>query len=446
MSITFQEPASFRDRTAQVFYRDGEVHRRLDDEALSHWRCLEQTKFFRRFTDEKKLIATEEIQPGTLLHEKIPFVSYPYEWSFSMLQDAALLHLELMLAALEEDMILKDSSSYNVQWCGSHPVFIDIPSFVSHPSNQPWIGYRQFCQLFLFPLMLRAYRGIPFQPWLRGRLDGITVKECRSLMSLRDWFRGGVFRHVILHAMLTSNRPSTKIRREFKSLGFHKALIEANVRGLQRIIRRMRPAKSSTWSKYEQTWTYSETEANEKQTFVEECLDSRKWSTIWDLGCNTGRFTRLAAQRAKAVLAFDSDEVCVDALYREKITNVLPLVMNLADASPSQGWNGRERKSIGERGQADLTLCLALIHHLAIGARLPIEEVMSWLANHTRHLILEVPTTQDPMVQSLMQAHGDSSSIYSLERCEEALHMSFTILRRHSLESGSRVLYFVEKK
>src|SRR5262245_50846325 len=364
---TLAEAGSFRDRTARIFYRDGEVCRRLDDAAQSAWQRLCATTFFEAFTADGRLISTVEDSPGVLLHEKLPFISYPYEWPFGMLQDAALLCLELLHAALKEEMILKDGTAYNVQWRGVRPVFIDLPSLVPLSPGQPWIGYRQFCQLFLFPLLLQAYRGVPFQPWLRGRLDGITAEECNALLSLRDRFRPGVLRHVWLQALLQRRRPraSAQLRRNLQAAGFHKALIEANVNGLLRLVRGLqwKPA-ASAWSDYEKNWTYRTSEVAEKELFVLHALQGRRWPLVWDLGCNTGHYTRLAAANADLVVALDADQLAVELLYRHLRengpSNVLPLVIDLADASPGQGWRLRERKPLAERGRPDLVLCLAL--------------------------------------------------------------------------------------
>ncbi len=148
-----------------------------------------------------------------------------------MLKDAALLHLELLLAALDEDMILKDSSAYNIQWQGVRPVFIDIPSFEVLPPGEPWVGYRQFCQLFLYPLFLQAYKNVDFHPWLRGSIDGIDPVQINNLMSVRDRFRPGVFTNVYLQAKLQEKFSGTRkdVKNDLKNAGFNKQLIRANI-------------------------------------------------------------------------------------------------------------------------------------------------------------------------------------------------------------------------
>jgi hypothetical protein len=113
-----------------------------------------------------------------------------------MLQDAALLQLDLLIAALDEGMTLKDATPFNAQWIGTRSVFIDTASFTRAEAGIPWLGYRQFCEMFLYPLLLQAYKDVPFHPWLRGSLDGLDAGHVNQLMSLRDRLRPGVFTHV----------------------------------------------------------------------------------------------------------------------------------------------------------------------------------------------------------------------------------------------------------
>jgi hypothetical protein len=227
-----------------------------------------------------------------------------------MLKDAALLQLDLMLAALDYDLTLKDATPYNVQFRGAQPVFIDVGSFERLTPGEPWLGYRQFCMLFLYPLLLQAYKGLPFQPWLRGSLEGITPHHCRSLMSLSDLFRRGVFTHVYLHERLERRRTETArdVKRQLRAAGFGKELIVANVRRLVKLVRRLewKPAESA-WSGYEPTTSYGEDDAARKEAFVRQAVGSRSWDLVWDLGCNVGRFARIAAEHARYIVALDAD-------------------------------------------------------------------------------------------------------------------------------------------
>ena len=186
------DPASFRDPAARVLRRDGQILRYLTSAASRDWVSLSSTKFFKAFTASGRLVATKPTTSPqapplsdpwvtVLRHQTIPVVSYPYEWCFSMLQDAALLQLDLLLASLDEGMTLKDSTPFNIQWVGAQPVFIDIGSFKVADPAEPWTGYRQFCEMFLYPLFLQAYKDVPFHPWLRGSLEGVEARHCNNL-------------------------------------------------------------------------------------------------------------------------------------------------------------------------------------------------------------------------------------------------------------------------
>jgi hypothetical protein len=254
-----------------------------------------------------------------LKHQPIPFISYPYEWSFGMLQDAALLQLQLLLAALEEQMTLKDASPFNVRWRGAQPLFIDIPSFERLPPGEPWVGYRQFCQLFLYPLFLQAYKDIPFQPWLRGSLGGIEPEHCRRLLSGRALLRPGVFLHVYLQAKAQSRYAQTErdIKKELQGAGFNTALIKANVHHLRKIIQKLRwRCTQSAWSDYSDHNTYTEKDREGKKDFVRQVVRSRPWGLVWDLGCNVGVFSRIAAENARYVVAMDADHLAIERLYQ----------------------------------------------------------------------------------------------------------------------------------
>ena len=389
-----------------------------------------------------------------LRHERIPFVSYPYEWTFGMLRDAALLQLELLLSALDEDLTLKDATPYNVQWRGTEPVFIDVGSFERLRPGEAWAGYRQFCMLFLYPLLVRALRGVPFQPWLRGSIDGITPEECRRLLAGRDLRRRGVFAHVYLHAKLERRYGDRRrdLKRELRSAGFSKELIRVNVRKLERLVRSLEPRhEESAWTTYGAVNTYSEADAEGKAAFVQAAAEATRPRLVWDIGCNDGRYSRVAAGASEYVLAIDADERVVDRLYRalraEGIRNILPLVVDVADPSPALGWRNRERRTLSERGRPDLTLCLALVHHLAITRNVPIRELLDWLRSLGTALVIEFATPEDAMVERLLAAKPEGlHSDYAREPFERALGSAFAVERSEELSSGTRVLYFARPR
>jgi hypothetical protein len=452
---------SFRDPQGRVYDAGDRVLRGLSARGLESWNALECSNLFRRFTDAGKLIRTRQIDseavPAALVaddwaavleHERIPFISYPSEWCFGMLRDAALLQLELMEAALDENLILQDATPFNVQWRGAGPVFIDTPSFVPLAPGQPWLGYRQFCEQFLYPLMLQAYRSVSFRPWLRGSLEGISADQMRGLVSWRDLLRPGVLLHVCLQARFQARYRASErdVRRDLRDAGFGKELVRANVRRLTRLVRGLTPRfPAPTWSGYEKNPTYGPTDRESKEAFVQRVAQSRRWGLVWDLGCNAGHFARITANHATCVVALDSDAETIEALYRqlqaEGCDRILPLVADVADPPPNRGWRGRERKAMTERGKPDLILCLALLHHLVLGSGIPLREVVDWLAESCQHLVVEFVTRDDPMAQTLLRHESEQHADYSLPFFEQCFHQRFELLRREALGSETRILY-----
>lgn len=374
-------------------------------------------------------------------------VSYPYEWPFGMLRDAALLELDLLLAALDEGLVLKDASPYNVQWRGSKPVFVDVGSFERLREGEPWAGYRQFCTLVLYPLMLQAYKNVPFQPWLRGALEGIEPAQMRALMGFRDRFRRGVLTNVVLHARLEGRYADREVKSDLKKAGFHAELIRANARKLRKLVERLRwePGRTA-WSGYGEANPYDDADAAAKEAFVRESAGLRRRKLLWDLGCNDGRYTRIAAAEADYTIAVDADAAVVEALYRalraERSETILPLIGNVADPSPGLGWRGHERRPLAERGRPDLTLCLALVHHVSLSGNVPVRAFLDWLADLGTEVVIEFPTRDDPMVRRLLDRKGPGANPdYETDAFEHALEERWRVERREALPSRTRILY-----
>jgi len=456
------EPGSFRDPESRVFYAGDEVYRALSPDGLSDFEALRESGLL----DDERIVRTAIAddtaalrgllvhEPAAVLrHERVPFVSYPYEWTFSMLKDAALLQLDLLLAALERDLVLKDSTPYNVQFKGARPVFVDVGSFERIREGEPWVGYRQFCMLYLYPLLLQSLKDVPFHPWVRGSIDGMTPAQMRALLSFRDRFRRGLFTNVFLHARLErryADRPE-QVKQEVKRV-FKKELFVANVRKMRKLVERL------TWNPPEGVWTaygernsYTDDDARRKDDFVREVATSREWGIVWDIGCNNGRYSRIAAEGARTVVAVDADQGPVELLYRDLRADgndqILTLTMNLADPSPGLGWRGLERKPLAGRGRPDLVLALALVHHMAISANVPVKEFVDWLASLGSALVIEFPTREDPMVKKLLAPKREGlHPDYELGFFERTLGEAFEVERSERLESGTRVLYFARPK
>jgi hypothetical protein len=457
------EPGSFRDPESRVFYAGDQVYRALSPDGMADFEALAASGLL----DDERIVRTEQARDGTpalqdllvhepagiLRHERIPFVSYPYEWTFSMLKDAALVQLDLLLAALEHGLVLKDSTPYNVQFKGARPVFVDVGSFERLREGEPWVGYRQFCMLYLYPLLLQSLKGVPFQPWLRGSIEGISPGQMRGLLAFRDRFRRGVFTNVFLHARLErryADKPD-QVKEEVRRV-FKKELFVANVRKMRKLVEHLEwKPPAGVWTAYGERNTYSDDDARRKDDFVREVARSRDWGLAWDIGANNGRYSRIAAEGAKIVVALDADQGPVELLYRDLRTEgderILPLTMNLADPSPGLGWRGLERRSLPDRGKPELVLALALVHHLSISANVPVRELVDWFASFGSALVVEFPTREDPMVKKLLAPKREGlHPDYEIEFFERCLREAFEVERSERLESGTRVLYFARPK
>ncbi|MEV0717571.1 methyltransferase, partial [Asanoa sp. NPDC050611] len=362
------EPGSFRDPQTRVFRAGGEVLRGLGAQAAQDWKVLRTSDFFARAQADGTLTKTEEVDrelPGvwsaTLRHEPIPFVSFPYEWSHAMRQDAARLHLKLLQDALAAGFTMKDGSAYNLQWRGAAPEFIDVGSFEPAKPGEPWAGYRQFCQTLLYPLMLQAHLDLDPRPLLRAQIDGVEPAQMRRLFGGTKRLAAGVLKHVHLHDSIQSrnaDRSTGAVREQLRDAGFNSELVQAAVRAIAKLVDKLDWTPPAThWGEYRETCSYSEDDRVAKQRFVDSALGEDN-DLVLDLGANDGVFSRQAAAKARYVVAVEADPAVVDTLYRqlraEGEKRILPIVMDLADPSPGGGWAGIERAGFATRaGRAD---------------------------------------------------------------------------------------------
>ena len=464
---------SFRDPSGRVYvFRDraGEqrVVRGLTAASAATVERLLAEPFFRRMRDDGDVAHTRFLGPddpvaaavadhgwaSAVEHDPVEFLTWPYEWPFSMLKDAALLQLRLLETCVQSGWMLKDATPFNIQWVGTRPVFVDIPSFVPRQDGEYWQGYRQFCSLFLIPLMLTAHLRIPYQPLLRSNLEGIPPEEAaRYFQGLRR-LKKGVPSHVWFPATMEARvrrrdaaGESAASRRRQPTTALL-ALLDA----LGRLVGRLSfpHASPSEWSRYSETHSYEAGDLERKMAFVAEHTSARRPRLLWDLGANTGVFSRIAARHAGTVVAVDGDHEAVDALYREaregNQRNIIPLVMDLANPSPGQGWSGRERAPFNERRSPDMALCLALIHHLRVSANIPVSHFVEWLQSLNATVIVEFIDRDDEMFVKLAENKREDYADYTSQNFQAEVAKRFTIEDRMSLKAGKREMLLLEPK
>lgn len=466
---------SFRDPVNRVYQvADSEtgtirILRGITRATLDNYISLSDQAFYHALQSRGDVIKTTVVDaedPGAiqiidqgwnavLEHQLVPFVSYPYEWSFSMLKDAALLHLRILEISFENGWTLKDASPYNIQFLGSQPVFIDIPSFEPWIMGEPWVGYRQFCSMFLTPLLLRSHMDVDHIPILRSNLEGLPPTEAVKYFRGMARFRRGVLSHVVLPASV-ENSIATKERdnapAKIRRVGKHSvAMVIGLVQSLIRLIDSLKPKNCrSDWSEYETTHSYLDSDFEEKIRFVELHAGRKRRSLVWDIGCNTGTFSRVCSPLCSTVVSLDADHSAIEKLYlnerSEKESNILPMVMNVANMSPGNGWAGKERLAFDQRAKPDLVLCLALIHHIRISANIPGPLFLEWLRGLGADVVIEFVTRQDEMVIKLLSNKREQYLDYDLPQFIEQCECLFHIADRKPLKGGRREIFFLRPK
>jgi hypothetical protein len=453
-----QIPGSFRDPSGFVFLKDGRLLRQVNRVYRGHYDHLVSSGLYLELVRSELLIphtevglpyaATDEAY-AVIEPERIPFISYPYEWCFSQLKDAALLTLHIQAKALEYGMSLKDCSAYNVQFVRGKPIFIDTLSFELYQEGQPWVAYRQFCEHLLAPLALMGYVDVRLHHLLRAYIDGIPLDLASQLLPSRTWIDFGLLSHIHLHARAQqrfADRSAASTRRRFGRTAFL-GLVE----NLRSTVNKLTWRASGTeWHEYYAITNYSEAAFEHKKQLVAELLAQTvpPPKRVWDLGANTGVFSRLASDRGILTISFDMDPAAVEQNYRQNSSqpHILPLVLDLTNPSSGTGWANRERMSLLDRGPADLGLALALIHHLAISNNLPFGKIARFLSQVCQTLIIEFVPKSDSQVQRLLSSREDIFGAYDQETFEREFCALFTIQQRKPIRDTSRTLYLMTAK
>lgn len=437
------DSGSFRDPASRVRWRGERVERVLTPQGLADWKALAQSGLLE--AEHARLIKTESVAGEALLrHERVPFWTYPYEWTFGMLKAAALLQLELIESALDRGLTVKDATPYNVQFRGVEPIFVDIGSFRPYEKGEPWLGYGQFCRLFLYPLLIEAHAGIAFRPLLRGSLDGIDPDMAQAMLR-GNRLKPGVMLDVVMQARAQRKSGGRDVRQELSEAGFKPEMIKANLARLHRVVAGLEwePAKSA-WSEYSEC-THVGTQREHKAEFVRKIAAQKRRALTWDLGANDGHFSRLVATHSDWVVAADADELVIDRLFQglrgAETKNVLPIVYDLSDPSPGLGWRGEERKGLVERGRPDLVLLLAVVHHLVVSGNLPLVEVIDWLGSLESEVVFEWVPPSDPMARqlSINKREGEIHRDYNEPALRAAIGERFDVAAE--IEHEGRILF-----
>ncbi len=461
MNAITVNPGSFRDPGSRVYEAGDKVFRWIGNQGVSNYERARDAGVLDRLIGDGYFVSSRECAPDSvptennaaymLEHERIPFISYPYEWSFSLLKRAALFHLDLHLKALEQGFTLSDATAYNIQFQGTRPVGIDHLSLKPYEEGEIWAGHRQFCMQFLNPLILWSRKGIAPNNWFRGALEGISPEELAPLMSVKDRLSWTILSHVIGQAVLQRRAvDKDQTIAPDKRPTLSKNGMIGMLQGLRGFIEKCDPPMSPTvWGDYAENTSYAAAERSDKGAFVAKMVATTKPGMLFDLGCNSGEYSEISLNNgANYVVGFDFDFGALEGATQradQKGLNFLPLWLDAANPSPSQGWAQAERSGLSERGKADALVALAFLHHIVIGKNVPMDMAVDWICSLAPTGIIEFPPKNDAMVQRLLANRPDIFPDYEEETFLAAVRKRARVVETHTVSKSGRMLLWYDR-
>jgi len=453
-----KHPSSFRDPSGYIFYKNNILYRAINRNFKEVFDKFINSDLYLKLVEENLIIRHTEIDMQlddqeiykVIQPEFINFISYPYEWSFSQLKDAALLTLKIQLLALQYGFILRDASAFNIQFYKGKPILIDTLSLGIYQNGSLWDGYGQFCRHFLAPLALMSLTDTRLLLLSRYYLDGVPIDLTAKLLPFASWRYLHLIFHLRIHAWL--GKPTRKVNKSKIQKTLNKKSLISLIESLEKAIRSLpMPAQKTIWSDYYSVTNYTHKAFMAKQKIVLDLLSEINPTprTAWDIGGNDGTFARLLSSHGIQVTVFDNDHPSIDRLYKEikkqQLPNIFPLIMDLQNPSPALGWMHKERFSWLERGPVDLVLALALIHHLRIGNNLPFSHIAEFFSKMSHWLIVEYIPKNDSQVQRLLKNRNDIFIDYTQDIFEKSFRKKFKIHKQINIPQSGRVLYLMEK-
>ncbi len=454
-----RDKGSYRDPAGHIYHCDNRIFRTITTKGIDDYRALKGA-FLDQLVEERWIVNTSEVSTGEfevneefvylLEHEKLPFISYPYEWSFNQLKSAAIFHLSFHLKLLDNGFTLKDASAYNIQFSNRKPIFIDFLSIKKYRVGEFWEGQKQFTEQFLIPLLLSAEFGIAHNSWYRGNLEGISATD---FVALLPWFSKYTLKRYLYITLpekmqqknigASENQLKQKISNKSLSLAGYKGILKQLRNWIKNL--EYKQTRATNWGTYSISNTYSENENKLKREFIVDQVRIAGSQTVADLGCNTGEFSRAAFEGgAKRVVGFDFDTIAINNAYIQfqgSSNDFLPLFMDATNPSPNLGWNNTERLALSARLKVDFVIALAFIHHLAIARNIFLDEAVQWIVSIAPHGIIEFVEKSDTTVQIMLSMRDDLFHNYTRENFETALSRCTTLFQQESITKSGRILY-----
>lgn len=454
MSDIRKHPSSYRDPSGFIFYKDHKLYRQVNKVFQTEFDKFQSGGLYDALVEKKLLIPHTLVNDNiladdnwltTLLPEYIPMVTYPAEWSFDMLKEAALLTLEIAREAMAKEMMLKDASAYNVQWHKGKMVFIDSLSFEPYDASKPWIAYRQFCEHFLAPLALMHYNKLPLHELWNAYPDGIPLALASKMLPYKTRFNLHIYLNIHLHASIAGKKNRNAPQKEFSETKMKNVL-----RSLEESIRGFSFASSGVWSNYYDEASQRDNYMEMKSAIIEEWTGSLPVKTAIDAGANEGFFARLLSNKNIYTIAADLDHFSINQLYKriiaEKMVNLQPMIIDLTKPTPATGVNNKERSSFLNRINVDLVMALALIHHLSIGHNIPFESSAEMFFGMGEYLVIEFVPKEDEKVQLMLSQKKDIYTGYTINNFLAGFEEKFNVLKSEKVGSSGRTLFLMKRK
>lgn len=449
-------PASYRDPAGFIFEHEGKFYRQVNQVYAMHYQRLKKSGLYELLVKQKKLLPHTEVDQhssgdaawyATLLPQQLGLITYPYEWCFSQWKDAALLTLDLVKISVEHGMILKDATPFNIQFVDGAPVFIDTLSFEEYDATKPWIAYRQFVECFVAPLLMAKYNSAEMLKTFQVWPGGMPLNTVSALLPLRSMLSANIFMHIRLPRLLAAgNKGASK-----KQPPFTQQKLLNIIHNLQSFVQSLHlPHTVTKWNNYYEETILNKEYAAAKMAIIEAWLKELPVQTVLDLGANTGLFALASAAAGKYTIAVDADTDCIDRLYntcrKKNIYNLIPLCIDITSPSPAIGWDNAERSSFLARIKTDLTMALALIHHLAIGKNISFEQMAETFSRFSPYLIIEFVPKNDPKVHLLLQDREDIFTGYNEASFVNAFEKKFSVLKKEMIAGTKRILFMMQRK
>jgi len=456
--------SSFRDPAGFVFENQGQIYRQINQVGKTDFDHFINSGLYNELLNQELIIAHREVEASKFAPDvqrykvikprRLPFVSYPYEWTFSQLKAAALLTLKIQKAALTKGLILKDASAYNVQFIGGQAILIDTLSFRIRQPGAPWEGYRQFCEHFLGPLAIAAFISPNLLKLAAVFLDGLPLQLACQMLPARARLRKGLLAHLYLHAAFQKRFDKAKPQVSAKPRQVGELAMEGLLSSLQKTVEKLRISSQKTqWGDYYNATNYSKAAFETKQRVVETLLRKIKPppKIVWDFGANDGRFSEITAGIGAYSVSFDIDPLATEKNFLKSRPQalkkmILPLIQDLTNPSPPLGWGHEERMSLKERSPSDVILALALVHHLAIGNNLPLADISKFFAKLTSYLVIEFVPKSDSKARQLLGGRQIQFASYNQTNFEKSFGQHFDLVEKQRLTGSQRVIYLYKAK